>query len=51
MIASGSGVQHWIGLNDLDAHQSYKWSDGTPVSYVNWNDGGKQSDHSQGWVF
>ncbi len=41
MTASGSGIQHWIGLNDFDSQNSYKWSDGTPVSYVNWADGGE----------
>ena len=40
LLASGSGMQHWIGLNDFDSQNSYKWSDGTPVSFVNWNDGG-----------
>ena len=28
----------WIGLNKLnDTHQVYKWSDGTPTKFLNWD--------------
>ena len=46
LTASGGGVQHWIGLNDLDSKGSYVWSDHTPVTFVNWADGG-----NYGWSF
>ena len=40
LTASGGGIQHWIGLNDIDSMGSYMWSDHTPVSFLNWADGG-----------
>ena len=39
MITSGKGVQHWIGLNNLNSEGSFRWSDNTPVTFVNWADG------------
>jgi len=37
----------WIGLSDEDHNDTYKWSDGTPLDYVNWAagnpDGGDQN--------
>ena len=29
----------WIGLGDYGNERLFKWSDGTPISFVNWNDG------------
>ncbi|NXK88595.1 MRC1 protein, partial [Formicarius rufipectus] len=26
----------WLGLNDLKAHFSFEWSDGTPVTFTKW---------------
>ncbi|VDI58252.1 Hypothetical predicted protein [Mytilus galloprovincialis] len=28
---------YWIGLNELDHKGLFKWSDGTPLDYTNWN--------------
>ena len=41
LVASGTGEAHWVGMNDLNNENSYMWSDGTPVTYINWADGGK----------
>jgi collectin sub-family member 12 len=27
----------WIGLKDLEEDSNFKWIDGTPVDYLNWN--------------
>ena len=35
----GDGGYHYIGMSDLSAEGGFIWSDGTPVAYVNWNDG------------
>ena len=32
-------TNHWIGLNDQSAEGGYIWSDGSPVSYINWAEG------------
>ena len=29
----------WIGLNILDKDKGYQWTDGSPVSFTNWNTG------------
>ncbi|XP_052066376.1 macrophage mannose receptor 1-like, partial [Mytilus californianus] len=28
---------YWIGLNEIDHKGTFKWSDGTPLDYANWN--------------
>ena len=28
---------YWIGLNDLVTQMTFKWTDGSPVSYTHWH--------------
>ncbi|XP_078493515.1 uncharacterized protein LOC100176392 isoform X1 [Ciona intestinalis] len=44
----GSAEDVWIGLNDFETSNYFKWSDGSTVSYTNWNfnePGGDGSGH------
>ncbi|XP_036600274.1 secretory phospholipase A2 receptor isoform X1 [Trichosurus vulpecula] len=34
---STKAVDVWIGLNQQDAVTGWKWSDGTPLTYINWS--------------
>ncbi|XP_041458281.1 macrophage mannose receptor 1-like isoform X1 [Lytechinus variegatus] len=37
----------WIGLHDTNMESGYEWSDGAPVSYLNWNPG-EPNDYNTG---
>ncbi len=32
-------LSFWIGLNILDKDKGYQWTDGSPVSFTNWQSG------------
>jgi hypothetical protein len=32
-------LNYWIGANDRDVKSGWKWTDGSPFYYWNWNDG------------
>ncbi|XP_055958871.1 uncharacterized protein LOC126830395 [Patella vulgata] len=36
-ITNVTSYSLWIGLNELDTGKGYKWSDGSPPKYFNWN--------------
>ncbi|XP_017288339.1 aggrecan core protein [Kryptolebias marmoratus] len=36
-FVSSSGMEYqWIGLSDQDVQNEFKWTDGSPLSFVNW---------------
>ena len=32
-------IAYWVGGNDLDTEAGWRWTDGKPFAYFNWNDG------------
>lgn len=36
---AGQDRRLWIGFNDLDLEGDWRWSDGSPVTFTNWNGG------------
>ena len=38
-ITDKLGQDFWLGANDKETEGSWLWTDGTPVSWTNWNSG------------
>lgn len=39
LIASIIEVGNWLGLEDMKKENIFEWSDGTEISYFNWEEG------------
>ena len=36
---TSGALAYWVGGNDLDSEQGWKWTDRKPFKYFNWNNG------------
>lgn len=36
---SVGALAYWVGGNDMDTESGWRWTDGQPFAYFNWNDG------------
>ena len=36
LLVRAPSANVWIGLNDLDVENTFKWTDGTNISFKNW---------------
>lgn len=47
-----SALGYWSGGNDQDQEAGWKWTDGKPFAYFNWNDGNlmQSTDRSYGSI-
>ncbi|XP_037379304.1 secretory phospholipase A2 receptor [Talpa occidentalis] len=46
-VLSEYGVNWWIGLQEERANDEFRWKDGSPIIYQNWDKGREGSMHNQ----